>query len=94
MHFKDDQPTKENLYPTLFMGHTEKFVERRPPPKERSMLLSSAKKRKTSDVDNPCVETYDDICTPNSFNVQIPDHDYLEYFKLTHVLTNKRRYHH
>ena len=96
VHFKDGQPTKENPYPTLFMGHTEKVVEGRPPPKERSTSVSSAKKRKSSDVDNPCTETYDDIYTPNSFNVQIPDHDYLEYcntctYKQTEISSLKQQ---
>ena len=79
IHFIDGAPTPGNPYPTLNMGHREKVVMGRQPPKERSLVVPvpSKKRKSTSDL-----ETHDN---------SLVDHDYFEYCDTCQYKEGKKR---
>jgi hypothetical protein len=72
IHFLDSEPTPSNPYPTLLMGHTNKVIMGRQPPKER-LAEVPCKKRKSAPPDSDTTSTVDIT------NNHLIDHDYLEY---------------
>lgn len=72
-HFVDLGPTPKNPYPTLHMGHMDRVVVGRQPPKDRCLEIPTKKRKSTS---NDC---HSDSDVTNNVKSHLIDHDYLEY---------------